>query len=91
MKPVDVNPCMYFDSDKEHNKEGLKYKVRILLEYQNIKVFLQKVTFQIGLKKFLWLKKVKILCREHILLVILTEKKFLERFMKLNCKKQIKN
>ena len=28
-------------------------------EYQNIKIFLHNVTFQIGLKKFLWLKKVK--------------------------------
>ena len=35
----------------------------ILLEYQNIKMFLQKVTIQIGLKKILGLKKLKILCR----------------------------
>ena len=34
-----------------------------MLEYQNIKTFLQKLTFQIGLKKFLWLKKLKILPR----------------------------
>ena len=31
----------------------------ILLEFQNIKTFLQKFTLQIGLKNFLWLKKVK--------------------------------
>ena len=30
-----------------------------MLEYQNIKIHLQKAMFQIGLKKFLWLKKVK--------------------------------
>ena len=30
-----------------------------MLEYQHIKLVLQKVTFQIGLKKILWLKKVK--------------------------------
>ena len=29
------------------------------LEYQNVKTFLQKSMFQIGLKKFLWLEKVK--------------------------------
>ena len=29
------------------------------LEYQNIKTFLQKSMFQIVLKKFLWLEKVK--------------------------------
>ena len=28
-------------------------KLVVLLEYQNIKTFLQKVTFQIGLKNFL--------------------------------------
>ena len=31
----------------------------ILLEYQNIKTFLQKAMFRIGLKRFLWLKKLK--------------------------------
>ena len=65
-------------------KEGDKFKVH------NIKFFLQKSMFQIGLKKFLWLKKLKILCRGHMLLVILTEKKPLERFTKKNWEKQIK-
>ena len=32
----------------------------ILLEYQSIKTFLQKGTFQIGLKRFLILQKLKI-------------------------------
>ena len=31
----------------------------ILLKYQNTKSFLQKVTLQIGLEKFFWLKKCK--------------------------------
>ena len=30
-----------------------------MLEYQNIKAFLQQAKFQIGMKKFLWLKKLK--------------------------------
>ena len=30
-----------------------------MLEYRNIKIFLQKALFQIGLKGFLWLKKFK--------------------------------
>ena len=38
-----------------------------MLEYQNIKILLRKVIFQIGLKKFLLLKKLKILCREHVI------------------------
>ena len=68
----------------------LNLKLLILLEYQNIKTFLQKAMFQIGLKKFLRLKKLKTLCRGHVLLVILMENKFLKLFTKKNCKKQIK-
>ena len=64
----------------------------ILLEYKNRKVFVEKVTLQIGLKKLLWLKKLKILCRGHmLLLIILSGKKLLEHFTKESCKKQIKN
>ena len=58
-----------------------------MLKHQNVKMFLQKVTFQIGLKKCLWLKKLEILFRGHILLVILKVKKLLEHFTKKNCKK----
>ena len=68
----------------------LNLKLLILLEYQNIKTFLQKAMFQIGLKKFLRLKKLKTLCRGHVLLVILMENKFLKLFTKKNFKKQIK-
>ena len=42
----------------------------MLLEYQNRKSLWQKVTFQIGMKKFLLLQKLKTLCRGHMLLVI---------------------
>ena len=38
-----------------------------MLDYQNIKVFLQKAMLQIGLKKFLLLKKLKILFRGHFI------------------------
>ena len=46
--------------------------------------------FQIGLKKFLLLEKLKILCFGHMLLVILKIKKLLDRFSKKTCEKQIK-
>ena len=59
----------------------LNLKLVILLEYQNIKSFLQKVTLQIGLKKFLGLKKLL-----KMLLRIITEKKLLELFAKKDCK-----
>ena len=37
----------------------LRVKLVTLLEYQNTKTVLQKIALQIGLKKFLWLKKLK--------------------------------
>ena len=40
-------------------KKILNLKLVILLEYQKIKIFLRKVTLQIGLKNFLVVKKVK--------------------------------
>ena len=53
MKPVDVNPRMYADFNKESNKEGPKFKVGDNVRIKRYKKFLQKVTFQIGQKKFL--------------------------------------
>ena len=66
----------------------LNLKSATMYEYQNIKAFLQKVTHQISPKKFLWLKKLKILSRGPILLVILTVKRLLERCMKKNHKNE---
>ena len=60
----------------------LNLKLVILLEYQNIKTFLQKALFQNDLKKFLWLKKLKNLCCGHMLLVILKAKELLKCFIK---------
>ena len=80
MKPVYVKSSTYIDSSKEINDKDPKFKLVILLEYWSIKIFLQKATLKIGLKKFLWLKKLKILCCGHILLMVLMEKKLLESF-----------
>ena len=54
MKPVDVKPSTYINFGVENNEKE---------ESQNIRTFSQKVTFQIGLKNFLRLKELKILCR----------------------------
>ena len=69
----------------------LNFKLVIVLEYQNIKIFLEKVTLQTCLKKFLGLKKLKTMCRGQMLSLIFIEKKLFERFPKTNCQKQIKN
>ena len=46
--------------------------------------------FQIGLKKFFGIKKVKKYCALDMSLVILKAKKLLESFTKKNCKKNVK-
>ena len=69
--------------------KGSEYKNKAMKEYWNIKTFLQKEPHQIGEKNFLWLKKLKILLRGHILLMILMAKTLLERFSKKNYKKWI--
>ena len=66
----------------------INLKLMIQLEYQNIKRFLQKAIFQIDLKKFLLLQKLKILFHGHMLLVILKVKQLLERFTNKNYKRQ---
>ena len=73
MKPVDVTSITMI--------KILNLKLLMLLKYKNIKTFLQKTMLQID-KKFLRLKKLKTLYCGHFLLVILTEKKLLERFPK---------
>ena len=87
MKPVNVHISTLI---KKIITKILDLKLVIMLEYRNIKNSLQKVILQIGLKKFLLLKRLEILCRGDILLVILMGKNLLERFTKKNCKIQIK-
>ena len=60
----------------------LNFKLVIMEEFINIKIFLLKDTHQIGLKKFLLLVKLKIRFHGHTLLMILKVKKLLEHFMK---------
>ena len=84
MKPVGEKSNTYIDSSKEINYKTLNLKSMILLEYQNIKTFLQKAMFQIFV-----IKKLKNTV-PPMLLVILKAKKLLERFTKKNYKKQIK-
>ena len=72
------------------NKEGPKFKiddhVRISI-YKNIfgKGYVPNLSEEVFV-----IRKVKILCQAHMLLVILTEQRLLESFTKKNHKKQIK-
>ena len=76
MKPSDVKLIMKIQ----------KLKLVILLGYQNIKTFLQKYMFLIGMNTFLWLKRLKTLYRGHMLFVIVRAKKLLECSLKNNQK-----
>ena len=62
MKPIDVKWSACIDFGIQNNKKDPKYKVDDHVRISNIKIFVLKVTLQIGLKKFLWLKKLIILC-----------------------------
>ena len=53
LKPVNAKLSTYIDSSKENNEKDPNLKLVILLEYQNIKSFLRKVTLQIDQKKHL--------------------------------------
>ena len=64
----------------------LHLKLVIMLEYENIKVFLLTDVLKTGLKKYLS----KILYHGHMLLMILMMKKLLDRLMKKIYKRQIK-
>ena len=67
----------YINFNKENNKGDAKFEVGDNVRYQNIKIFWQNVTLQIGLKKLLLLSELKILSRGHMILVILMVKKLL--------------
>ena len=91
MKPVDVKSNAYIKSSKEMNDKNPKFKIGDTVRISKYKNDFYKFTLQIGLKRFLWLKKLKTLFRGHLLLAILKAKTLLERFMKTDWKKQFKN
>ena len=86
MKLADVKSSTYVHFNQNNNTEDPKFNVR---DHERIWKY-KSIRFQIGLKNFLWLQKLKILCYEHMLIVILTMKKLLEHFSKKNYEKQIK-
>ena len=91
-KPVDIKSNTLTVKSKSKSNilnlviEILNLKLVILLKYQNMNIFLQTFLLQIGTKKFSWRKNLKILCRGHILLIILIEK-LIATFHEKNWKK----
>ena len=89
MEPVNVKLNAYIESSQEVINNILNLKLVILLEHQNIKKLIEAM-FQIDLNKILRLKMSKTLRRGFISLVLLTDEILSERFIKKNCKKQVK-
>ena len=90
MNPAGVKSSTYINFNKENSKEDPKFKIGDHVRISTYKNIFAKVYVPIDKKKFLWLQKVKMLNRRHVLLVILTVKKLLERFTKKICKKKKK-
>ena len=53
MKSVDVKSNTYITTSKELNDKDPKFKIGDIVRISNIKTFLWKAMFQIGLKKSL--------------------------------------
>ena len=70
MKPIEVKDNTSIGSFIQVNDKDPKFKVGDHLRISKYKTFLLKYILQIGLKKLLWLKKLKILFHGHILLMI---------------------
>ena len=61
MQSVNVKPRIYVDFNKENNKEDPKFKVGDHVRISTYKNVFAKALFQISLKNFLLLKKLKML------------------------------
>ena len=70
MKPIDVKDNTYVNNDKETNDKDPKFKVGDRVRISKYKKILLKAAPQIGLKKYLLLKKLKILFHGLTLLMI---------------------
>ena len=84
MKPVDVKSNTYMDSSKEVNDKDPKFKIGDIVRISKYKNIFAKVYVPNWSEEVFVTKKVKILCRGHMLLVILMVKKLFERFSKKN-------
>ena len=60
MKPIDVKGDSFPKYNEESNEKDSRFKVGNQREYQKTKISLLKDILQIGVKKFLWLKMLKI-------------------------------
>ena len=84
MKSVDVKSNTYINSSKEINNKDPKFRIGDIIRISKHKNIFAKGYVQNWSENLL--QKLKIVSRRDMLLVVLTEKKLLERFTKTNCK-----
>ena len=70
MKPIDVKSDSYAEYSVDSNEKGPKFKVDDHVSVSKYKIFLRKDIFQIRVKKFLWLKMLKVQFHGLMLLMI---------------------
>ena len=80
MKPNDVKNNTHINIDKEVNDKDPKFRVGDHVRIINTKTFLLKAILQIGQKKYLLLKKLKIMFHGLLSLMILMTSKSPEHF-----------
>ena len=88
MKPIDVKDNTHIDFGKEVNDNDPKFKVGDHVKISKYENIFAKGCTQIGLKKSLSLKKLKIPSHGPILLMILMVKILLEHSRRTSCKRQ---
>ena len=84
MKPVDVKSNTYIDYSKEINVKNPKFEIGDIVRISKYKNIFEIVCTPNWSDEVFRLKKLKILCCGHMLLMILTVKKLLEYFTKKN-------
>ena len=82
LRTVDVKSTTNIDFDVESNEKESKFEVVDHVKISKYKNFFAIFTPQLDLKKFLWLKKLKLPRRGHMPLVISRLKKLLESLMR---------
>ena len=89
MKPVSVKSSTYSDSSKEINDKNPKFKIGDNVRLSKYIYFFAKGYNTNLSEKVFGIEKVKNMLHicEHMLLMILMEKKLFERFTKTNCRK----
>ena len=86
---IDIKPNTYIYSSQEINNKNPKFKIGAIVRKSKYKNIAKGYT-PTWSEETLLLKKLKILCHGHMLLMIFMEKKLSERSTKEICKKQIK-